>query len=119
MSVTDSEIAFALALFDGIEGLTHRKQTGALLLYADGVIFGTVGDGEIYLKARGDFAAEMAAAGSRQFAIERADGTRATNSYWTLPDDARDDPDLARDWARRAQSQARSASSRATSGRVQ
>ena len=102
MSVTDSEIAFALELFGGIDGLTHRKQTGAALLYAEGVLFGTVGDGEIYLKARGAFADEIAAAGSRQFEIERADGSRATNCYWTLPEVALDDPGLACDWARRA-----------------
>ncbi|MCB1339070.1 MAG: TfoX/Sxy family protein [Maritimibacter sp.] len=102
MSVTEAEIGFALDLFGGLAGLTHRKQTGALLLYADGVLFGTVGDGEIYLKARGGFADEMAAAGAEQFAILRADGSRGTNCYWTLPAPARDDPALASDWARRA-----------------
>ncbi|MEZ5723071.1 MAG: hypothetical protein R3D59_16940 [Paracoccaceae bacterium] len=33
-------------------------------------------DGEIYLKARGDFAQEMAEAGAVQFATFRADGSR-------------------------------------------
>ncbi|GKY87585.1 TfoX/Sxy family protein [Sinisalibacter aestuarii] len=102
MSVSDSEIAFALELFSSIEGLTHRKQTGALCLYCDGKIFATAGDGAIYLKARGSFADEMEAAGARQFTLTRADGSTATNCYWTLPDAALDDPDLACNWARRA-----------------
>ena len=82
--------------------MTYRKQTGAALLYAGDVIFGSVGDGEIYLKARGAFALEMEAAGAVQFAISRADGSRGTNCYWTLPAPARDDPDVAGAWARRA-----------------
>ncbi|MCB1330483.1 MAG: TfoX/Sxy family protein [Maritimibacter sp.] len=102
MSVTEEEIAHALDLFAGTPGLRFRKQTGAALIYADDVLFATVGDGEIYLKAREPFAREMAAAGSEQFAILRADGSRGTNCYWTLPPPARDDPELARAWAARA-----------------
>ena len=102
MSVSEAEIAHASDLFGGIAGLRWRKQTGAALFYADDVLFATAGDGEIYLKARGDFAQEMAEAGAVQFAILRADGSRGTNCYWTLPAAARDDPDLARAWAERA-----------------
>ncbi|MCB1358455.1 MAG: TfoX/Sxy family protein [Maritimibacter sp.] len=102
MSVTEEEIAHALDLFAGTPGLRFRKQTGAALIYADELLFATVGDGEIYLKAREPFAREMAAAGAVQFAILRADGSRGTNCYWTLPAPARDDPDLARAWAERA-----------------
>lgn len=102
MSVSDAEIAVALDLFSGVGRVTHRRQTGAALLYADGTLFGTVGDGEIYLKARGAFAREIERAGGVQFAIERADGSRGTNCYWTLPDAARDDPARASAWARRA-----------------
>lgn len=102
MSVSEAEIAFSRDLFAGIEGLRYRKQTGAALFYAGDLLFATAGDGEIYLKARGSFARDMAAAGSEQFAILRADGSRATNCYWTLPPEARDDPGTATAWARRA-----------------
>ena len=102
MSVSDEEIAFALDLFAAVDGLTYRKQTGAALLYAGDMIFAAVGDGEIYLKARGAFAREMAEAGAVQFTIIRADGSRGTNCYWTLPTPARDDPDIAGGWAHRA-----------------
>ena len=42
MSVTESDIAFALELFDDIPAITTRKMMGGLCLYADGTIFAIV-----------------------------------------------------------------------------
>ena len=99
MSVSDSDIAFAHELFEGLGGLTHRKMMGGLTLYTDGQIFAILdADAVPYLKAKGAFAEALAAEGSRQFGDESGDRM----GYWTLPEAALDDPDLACDWARRA-----------------
>ena len=102
MTISDPDAAFAVELFSALPNLTTRKMTGALCLYSDGVIFAVAGEDGIYLKARGSMPDALQAAGSRQFKIERKDGTVGTNGYWTLPEPALDDPQLACDWARRA-----------------
>ena len=99
MSVSDGDIARVLELFEGLGGLGHRRMMGGLSIYRDGQIFAILSRaGDVYLKARGDFAAEMEAAGGRKFRM--ADGR--SMHYWTLPEEALDDPELACDWARRA-----------------
>lgn len=99
MSVTEADIAFALELFDGLGPLTTRRMMGGLCLYSDGQIFAILSSQAVlYLKADGAFAAKLAAAGARKFAME---GGRSMG-YWTLPEAALDDPEVACDWARQA-----------------
>ncbi len=103
MSVTDSDIAFAHELFEGLGEITHRKMMGGLTLYCDGQVFAILDQNATpYLKAKGAFAKEMEAAGSEIFSMTDKDGKTSSMGYWTLPSDAVDDPDLACDWARRA-----------------
>ena len=103
MSVSDSDIAFARELFAGLGGLTHRKMMGGLTLYCAGQVFAILdGEGRVYLKAKGAFADEMAAAGAVKFSFTDRHGKTASMGYWSLPDAALDEPDLACDWARRA-----------------
>lgn len=99
MSVTESDIDYAHELFALLGQITSRKMMGGLTLYCDGVVFSILDqDATLYLKARGDFADEMATAGSLQFGAESG----KTMCYWTLPDNAIDDTDAALDWAKRA-----------------
>ncbi len=99
MSVTDADIAFVHELFEALGGITHRKMMGGLSIYCDGQIFAILSSsGQLYLKASGDFAGAVAAAGSVKFEMEDGRGM----NYWTLPDAALDDAALACDWARRA-----------------
>ncbi len=70
-------------------------------LYADGVMFGLVADGEIYLKVDDETKADFSAAGSRPFVYD-GKGRRIEMSYWRLPEMALDDPDAVAIWARRA-----------------
>ncbi len=98
MSVSDDDIAFVKELFAGLGPLTHRKMMGGATFYCEGQVFAILSStGEVYLKAKGGFADELAAEGSRIFGM---DGK--TMGYWTLPDAALDDPDAASDWGRRA-----------------
>lgn len=98
MSVSESDIEFAMELFAPLGELTNRKMMGGLTIYHAGQVFAIVsGNGEIFLKAKGDFAGRMSDAGARQFG---SDGK--TMGYWTIPEAALDDPDIACDWARQA-----------------
>lgn len=99
MSVTNADIAFALELFAPLGEITHRRMMGGLAIYHAGQIFASLdSEGRIYLKAKGDFAAEMAAEGAEQFVA----GPGKTMGYWTVPEAALDDPDTACTWAKRA-----------------
>ncbi|MGH1330551.1 MAG: TfoX/Sxy family protein [Paracoccaceae bacterium] len=99
MPLTDADIAFALELFSPLGAITHRRMMGGLAIYHAGQIFASLDrDGRIYLKAKGDFAAQLAAEGAEQFVA----GPGKTMGYWSLPDAALDDPDTACAWARRA-----------------
>ena len=99
MSVAESDIDYAHELFAPLGQITSRKMMGGLTLYCDGVVFSILDqDATLYLKAKGGFADEIAAAGSLQFGA----GSGKTMCYWTLPDAAIDDTDAALDWAKRA-----------------
>ena len=98
MSVSDADIQFALELFEGLGPLTTRKMMGGLSIYSEGQIFAILdNEGRVFLKAKGDFADKLAAAGARKFSMNGK-----TMGYWTLPEAALDDPGLACDWARKA-----------------
>ena len=99
MSLSGNYITFAHELFAPLGDISSRKMMGGLSIYCDGVIFAILDrDATLYLKARSDFADQMAAAGALQFTADSG----KTMCYWTLPDDAVDDNDAAIDWAKRA-----------------
>lgn len=99
MSVTEDDIEYAYEQFAPLGLITGRRMMGGLSIYCDGVIFAILDkSGTLYLKARDDFADQMAAAGAVQFGAESG----KTMCYWTVPDEAIDDPDLLLEWAKRA-----------------
>lgn len=104
MSVTAEQAEAARDLFSGLGEITTRRMMGGLCLYHEGTIFAIMmGDGGLFLKGQGAFAAELAAAGCTQWSYRREGRDRPTRmAYWTLPEAALDDPDIACDWARRA-----------------
>lgn len=76
---------------------------GGMTFYADGEVFAILSSTEqIYIKAKGALADELAAEGSEIFSMTRKDGTVASMGYWTLPDAALDDPEEACMWARKS-----------------
>lgn len=99
MSISPEDIAYAEELFEPLGQITHRKMMGGLSIYFEGQIFAIFDrQGTLYLKAKGEFAEQMASEGAQQF----SDGSGGTMGYWTMPDAALDDPDAISDWARRA-----------------
>lgn len=103
MAVSPEQRAFVSELFSDVGKITTRAMMGGLCIYADGDIFAILGsDEQVYLKAKGQLADDLAAEGCAKFSMTRKDGSVGSMGYWTLPDAALDDPDLACDWARRA-----------------
>jgi DNA transformation protein len=101
MSISQSDIAFALELFEDLGQLTTRKMMGGLCLYHDGTIFSILhSDGSVWLKARGSMAERLTKQGWERWTYAR-DGKKTTAMpYWKLPANTLDDPELACEWAR-------------------
>ncbi|TYR30931.1 TfoX/Sxy family protein [Mesorhizobium microcysteis] len=90
-------------LFAGLGRVTVKRMFGGKGIYHDGLIVALEVDGEILLKADAQSAPDFEAAGSRQWVYEghMRKGPVAM-PYWSIPDDALDDPDEVTVWARRA-----------------
>ena len=71
---------------------------GGAGLYRDGIMFGLVSNGDIYLKADEDTAPRFHDAGCRPFIYSR-DGRSVSMTYWSLPEAALDDADVLKEWA--------------------
>nr|WP_283255037.1 TfoX/Sxy family protein [Marivita sp. GX14005] len=90
-------------MFRDVPDLSMRKMFGGLGIYSEGRIFAVLGPDEaLLIKARGALAETLAAEGATQWVYAGKSGKRSTMPYWTLPEDALDDPEAACDWARRA-----------------
>jgi DNA transformation protein len=100
---SDDEAAAELAreLFSPLGAVSIRKMFGGAGLYLRGTIFALIADGIIYLKVRDGAEDAFRAAGSRPFEYESR-GKTVRMCYWTLPEEAVDDPELAAAWVGRA-----------------
>ena len=104
MGVSDAEIAYAKDLFSDLPGdITTRRMMGGLCLYHDGRIFAILHpDHGLMIKGVGAFQDHLEAKGCTRWVHERADGGTTAMPYWTMPDDAREDPSAAGALAREA-----------------
>jgi DNA transformation protein len=97
---------FIRDLFAQFRPVTVRRMFSGAGLYCDGVMFGLVVRGTIYLKADATSSADFAREGSRPFTYTRgkASGRPSEHalSYWRLPNRLYDDPDELALWAERA-----------------
>ena len=89
-------------LFSVFGPIEVRRMFGAAGLFADGVMFGLVSGGVIYLKADADTAPRFAGEGCEPFSYATKTGRRTLTSHWRLPDRLYDDPDELAQWARLA-----------------
>jgi DNA transformation protein len=99
MAYSKGDDAFVLELLDALGPISNRPMFGCGALYCDGLLFGLVDDGVCYLRADDQLIDRFKAAGSTQFTYPSKDGPM-TLGYWSLPDEAADDPDAAVEWAR-------------------
>lgn len=89
-------------IFQSLGPVAIRKMFGGKGIYADGRILALVYKGDLLLKADAKSAPLFAAAGAVQWAYESKSGKQAYMPYWSIPEEALDDPDLMQVWVRRA-----------------
>ena len=89
-------------MFQALGPVTIKRMFGGKGIYHEGRILAVEVDGEILLKADARSGPEFEAAGSRQWSYEGKKGKPVTMPYWTIPDEAFDDPEEMGVWVRRA-----------------
>ena len=89
-------------MFAALGAVSIRRMFGGKGVYHAGLIVAVEVDGEILLKADAVTAPAFEAAGARQWAYEGKKGKAVRMPYWSIPDDAFDDPDLMAGWVRLA-----------------
>jgi DNA transformation protein len=107
---TDSKTVdaeFIRDLFQPFGAITVRRMFGEAGLFADGVMFGLVSGGQIYLKADATTVTWFEHESCGPFEYSTKHGKRALTSYWRLPDRLYDDADELAQWARQALAAAR------------
>jgi len=90
-------------MFQALGPVTIKRMFGGKGIYHQGRILALEVQGEILLKADSVSAPDFADAGSRQWAYEGKPGGKPVKMpYWSIPDEAFDDPDVMAVWVRRA-----------------
>ncbi len=93
---------FIRELFAPFRAVTIRRMFRSAGIFCDGVMFGLVSDGTIYLKADDTSIPDFEREGSRPFTYTRGQRGRVALPYWRLPERLYDDPDELAVWASRA-----------------
>ncbi len=90
-------------LFEPLGPVSIRRMFGGKGIYHHGQIIALeLSTGELLLKADATSAPEFAAAGASQWSYEGKQRKSVAMPYWTVPDEALDDPDLMGKWLRLA-----------------
>jgi DNA transformation protein len=97
---------FIAELFAPFGRVTVRRMFGGAGLFCEGLMFGLVFDGAIFLKVDDASIPEFEREGSVPFVYTRAKSPgrvgRHSLSYWRLPERLYDDPEELASWAKRA-----------------
>lgn len=90
-------------LLDGFGPISIRRMFCGKGIYHQGLIFALVVGDELLFKADSQTAPQFIAAGSRQWSYSgHKQGKSVAMPYWSIPDEAFDDPDVMTHWARLA-----------------
>ncbi|ANG95767.1 competence protein TfoX [Brucella pseudogrignonensis] len=90
-------------LFEGLGTISIRRMFGGKGIYHQGLIVALVVQDELLLKADQESAPAFIAAGSTQWTYDgRKNGKTVAMPYWSVPDEAYDDPEIMTEWARLA-----------------
>jgi DNA transformation protein len=102
MASDPSFVAHALDLVALLGGVEARRMFGGHGLYAAGVMFGLLDDGELFLKTDGETRERFVAAGCRQWSYVHGKVRMEETSYFRPPDAAHEEPEAMLPWARLA-----------------
>jgi DNA transformation protein and related proteins len=90
-------------IFRSLGPVTIKRMFGGKGIYCDGKILGVEFEGELLLKADATSAPLFEEAGCRQWGYEHnKTGKPVKMPYWSIPDEAFDDPDIMAEWVRLA-----------------
>ena len=93
-------------LFSQFGPVTVKRMFGGAGIWSEGLMFGLVFDGAIFLKVDETSIPDFEREGSKPFVYTRAKSKgrvgRASLSYWRLPERLYDDPEELAAWASRA-----------------
>lgn len=109
MPVSDDYIEYTKDLLRGLGPLRVKRMFGGAGIYCRELFFAILVDDELYLKVDDRNRADYARLGIKPFTYEMKNGRTATMSYYPVPADVLDDPDLLSTWARKALDAARNA----------
>jgi DNA transformation protein and related proteins len=97
---------FIRELFSPFGPVTVKRMFGGAGIWSEGLMFGLVFDGAIFLKVDEGSIPDFQREGSKPFVYTRAKSKgrvgRASLSYWRLPERLYDDPEELAAWAGRA-----------------
>ncbi len=85
-------------MFAGLGHVTIRRMFGGKGIYHHGLIVAVELRGEMMLKGDAVSAPELEAAGARRWTYEGRAGKLVQMPYWTVPDEAWDDPEAMARW---------------------
>jgi DNA transformation protein len=89
-------------MFAGLGEVSVKRMFGGQGVYHGGLIVAVVFEGEMLLKADDETHGLFEAAGARRWTYEGQAGKSTAMPYWSIPDEAYDDPDQMAIWTRRA-----------------
>lgn len=89
-------------MFSALGPVSIRRMFGGKGIYHQGRIIALEFRDEILLKADAVSAPEFEAAGARRWAYEGKTGKPVYMPYWSIPEDAFDDPEAMAHWVRLA-----------------
>lgn len=89
-------------MFSGLGRVTIKRMFGGKGVYHQGRIIGLDFRDEMLLKADAVSAPAFEAAGASRWSYEGRGGKPVMMPYWSIPDDAFDDPDVMVGWVRLA-----------------
>jgi DNA transformation protein len=101
-----------IELFSAFGAVDVRRMFGGAGIYRDGLMFGLVHDGTLYLKADEVTRADFERHQQLPFSYDTKAGRRVLTSYWRVPDQLYDDPEELARWSAQACAAARRAQSR-------
>ncbi|MEO6376612.1 MAG: TfoX/Sxy family protein [Caulobacteraceae bacterium] len=85
-------------MFSALGPVSVRRMFGGKGVYHQGLIVAVEVRGEMLLKVDAVSAPEFEAAGARRWTYEGRAGKLVHMPYWTIPDDAYDDPEAMARW---------------------
>jgi DNA transformation protein len=95
-------VAHALDLVGLLGSVEARAMFGGHGLYAEGVMFALLDDGELFLKSDAETRERFVAAGCRQWTYVHKKVRMEKTGYFRPPDEAHEDPEAMLPWARLA-----------------